>query len=202
MINKAAIRTLVAEILDGTELQLKLDWYRLQDDLEAGEVEIHCGVHHGRTGEKRTIQSTGVGLIDAVFQGLVELYSGDFPSLKAIRFAEFSVRGDMDSGKDSARTDSNVEVTLRVANSDSRECVFTHGSPSLTRSCIEVVLSAVEFFINSERAFIQVYRALQHAREQNRPDSVQRYTEQMTTLVEATSYTEVIEQIRKDELNE
>ncbi len=202
MIDKAAIRSLVAEVLDGTELQLKLDWYRLQDAIESGDVEVQCGVHHATTGEKRTIQSVGVGLVDAVFQGLVEVYSGDFPSLKTIRFAEFSVLGDMESGRDSARTDSEVEATLRVANSDGRECVFTHNSKSLTRACVLAVVSAVEFFINSERAFIQVFRALQHAREQNRADSIQRYTDQLTTLVEATSYTEVIEQIRTEELGE
>ena len=58
--------------------------------------------------------------------------------------------------------------------------------------------AAAEFFINSERAFIQVYRALQHAREENRHDSVALYTQQLTTLVEATSYSDVIDQIRKD----
>jgi len=91
-------------------------------------------------------------------------------------------------------------VTLRVANSEDREFVFSHASQSITRSSLSVVVEAVEFFINSERAFIAVYKAMQHARAQNRQDSVMRYTSQLTTLVEATSYSEVIAQIRKSEL--
>ena len=75
-------------------------------------------------------------------------------------------------------------------------------SPKLALFLGFVTLLAAEFFINSERAFIEVYRALQHAREKNRHDSIALYTRQLTTLVEATSYSEVIEQIRREELAE
>ena len=198
MYQKQAIAQLVAEVLDGTELRLRVDSYRLEESLESGLVEIHCDVHDERSGNKEVIRGRGVGIVDAMFQGLVALYSDTFPSLRTIRFSDFSIKADVATGRYDARSDMAAAVTLHVANSEGREYVFTHASPSITRSSLAVVLQCVEFFINSERAFIAVYRALQHARGQNRPDSVSRYTAQLATLVEATSYTDTIAQIRKE----
>ena len=200
MPQKESIESLIADVLDGTELNLAVDSYRFEETFESGEATIACEVHDARTGEKKLIEGTGVGIVDAFFRGIVDLYSGEFPSLTTIRFADFSIKADVDTGRDAARTDSTAEVTLRVANSDGKEFVFSDRSPSITRSSMNVVMRGAEFFINSERAFIAVYRALQHAREESRSDSVARYTAQLATLVEATSYTEVIEQIRQAEL--
>lgn len=200
MDQKDAIAQLVAEVLDGTELRLRVDSYRLDEDLESGVLEVRCDVHDARSGNQEVIRGSGVGIVDAVFQGLVQLYSEQFPSLKSLRFADFSIKADVETGRYANRSDMAAVATLRVANSEGREYAFTHASPSITRSSLAVVLQSVEFFINSERAFIAVYRALQHARSHNRQDSVARYTAQLTTLVEATSYSEVIEQIRRSEL--
>lgn len=199
MYKKAEIEKLVAEVLDGTELTLKVDELHLHENLEINTARVRCDVHHARTGEKKTIEGEGVGIVDAFFQGLVNMYSGEFHSLHTIRFTDFSIKANLETGHD-ARSDSTAVVTLRVTNSDEKEFVFTDTSPSISRSSVNAVLRAAEFFINSERAFIHVFKALQHAREQNRQDSVVRYTAMLTTLVEATSYTDVIDRIRKQEL--
>lgn len=197
---KEAIKNLIDEVLDGTELQLKVDTYSLEESLETGVVNLRCDVHHHRTGEKTVIEGEGVGIVDAFFHGMVSKYSEQFPSLKTIRFSDFAIKANIETGNEAARSDMSASATLRVCNSEGREFIFTDTSKSITRSSINAVLEAAEFFINSERAFIAVYRALQHAREQNRHDSIQRYTGQLTTLVEATSYSDVIEQIRNQEL--
>jgi hypothetical protein len=197
---KDAIEQLVTQILDNTELRLKVDAYTLEENLESGITKIRCDVHDERSGAREVITGQGVGAIDAMFHGLVQLYSGKYPSLKSIRFTDFSIKANIDTGRESARSDMAAEVSLRVANSDDKEYIFAHASPSITRSSLAVVLKCVEFFINSERAFIEVYRALQHAKRERRPDSIARYTSQLTTLVEATSYTETIDGIRKSEL--
>jgi len=199
MHKKAEIESLIAQILDGTELRLHVDSYTLEEDLETGAVTVNCRVHNQRTGEKQTISGHGVGIVDAFFAGMVDLYAGQFPSLKTIRFADFALKADVNSGR-GARSDMAAEVSVRIANSEGKDYLFKHASPSITRSALAVVLQGVEFFINSERAFIAIYRALNHAREQNRTDSVERYTAQLATLVEATSYSDVIDQIRTSEL--
>ena len=199
MTDRESIQKLVAEILDGTELRLKVDKYTADESLESGEVQVRVEVHDERTGEPLVIDGHGVGLVDAFFAGLKARYSGEYPSLKSIRFADFSITADVDTGRQAARSDMAATVTLRVANSEGREFAFAHSSPSITGSSIAVVLDAVAFFINSERAYVAPYKALEYARDQNRADSVQRYTSQMATLVEATSYSEVIEQLRRSE---
>ncbi len=198
MDRKEAIEQLVGQVLDGTVLRLKVDSYGMEENLETGVVSVRCAVHDERSGNRQVITGAGVGIVDAMFHGLIQLYSEEFPSLKTIRFSDFAVKADVGTGR-GARTDMAAMVTLRVANSEGIEYAFQNASPSITRSSVVVVLKGVEFFINSERAFIQVFRALQHARTQNRSDSVTRYTGQLATLVEATSYTETIEQIRKAE---
>lgn len=199
MVHKDRIAGLVAEVLDGTEFELKVDAYRLEENLELGQLSAECDVHDAKTGEQQTISGTGVGLIDAIFHALRDKYSDQFASLKTIRFVDFAIRANHESGERAQRSDMTAEVELHVANSEGRQVAFTHASQSITRSSVSVVMEAVEFFINSERAFIAVYRALQHARREGRPDSVDRYTGQLTVLVEATSYSEVIEQVKRDE---
>jgi hypothetical protein len=200
MSHKDAIAKLIPEVLDGTELRLRVDSYTLEENLELGVAKITCTVRNEKNGERQVISGEGVGIVDAFFNGLIVRYSSQYPSLTTIRFSDFQIKANVDTGRQSARSDMAAGVTLHVVNSDGKTFAFAHGSPSLTLSSIMVVLQAVEFFINSERAFIDVYRALHHARHQNRADSIQRYTAQLTTLVEATSYSEVIEQIKKSEL--
>lgn len=200
MDQKDAIAQLIGVVLDGTELRLRVDAYRLEENLESNVLHVRCDVHDERTGNREVITGSGVGIVDAMFKGLTALYSEQYPSLKSIRFADFSIHADVDTGRHVTRSDMAAKVTLRIANSEAKEYLFTHASPSITRSSLAVVLQCVEFFINSERAFIAVYRALQHARAENRADSIERYTAQLTTLVEATSYSETIAAIRKSEL--
>ena len=180
-------------------LILKVDAYTVHDNIENGEVRIECKVHDGKTGEGQVIQGKGVGVVDAFFHALIDLYSTEFPSLNTIRFSDFTIRGDLHTGRATAKSDSEAMASLKVANSGNLEFEFVQSSPSSTRASILVVLAATEFFINCEQAFIQVYKALRYAREENRQDSVSQYTRQLTTLVEATSYSEVIEQIKKEE---
>ena len=200
MTDRDAITLLIAEVLDGTELKLKIDTYELKENLETREVQVRCELHHQKTGERHTIEGNGVGIIDAAFSGLRTMYAEEYPSLASIRLADFRIKVDRDTGHGSG-SDMIAAVTLTVENSEGRLFYFTDTSRSLTLSALAVVLDATEFFVNSERAFIQVYKALDHARQENRSDSVQRYTRQLSTLVECTSYSEVMAQIRQKEFS-
>lgn len=200
MKRKEEIEAIVREVLDGAEHALVVDRYQLEDNLETGEVAIECQAHDRISGTQQTILGRGVGVVDAFFNGLVEFYSTEFPSLGSISISKFAITADIASGK-GRRTDSSAEVALHVMNSEGHEYEFTDSSPSITRSAIRAALRGVTFFLNSERAFISVYKALQHARSENRVDSIGAYTRQLTTLVEATSYSETIEQIRQEALN-
>ncbi|MBJ80856.1 MAG: hypothetical protein CMH60_06010 [Myxococcales bacterium] len=198
MSDKRAIIDLSKEILEGSIFELKIDTYSVEENFKSGMLHIHCEAHHAQSGEKYVINGVGVGIVDAFFQGLIEMYAEDYPSLKRIRFADFTVTASIEQEQFKTGSDSAAEVSIRIANSENHEFTFSHLSRSLLRSCLLAVLDGVSFFINSERAFVAVTKALQFAKESQRHDSIQRYTQQLATLVEATSYDEVVNNLDKN----
>ena len=189
---------LMREILGDDFMALEVVGLDLHEDFERGETVIACTVKNDRTDRLTTIEGRGVGLIDAFFHSLLDGLSERYPSLKTITIDKFAVKGNMGSGVESARTDAVAEVTVGIRNSADVHFEFTHSSRSVTRSGIEATLRAAEYFMNSERAFIEAYRAMKSYREQNRQDLVGRYTDLMSQLVRNTSYSEVIDQIQHE----
>lgn len=193
---KDAISGIVEEVLDGTEHKLRLDSYTLEENLETGGVVVTCSVHDSHTGEELVLAGKGVGLVDATFRAYRDRYADEFPSLSHITFAEFSIRAEIDrSSAPSAaapNTDSNATVCLSVLNETGKLWEFSESSPSLSRSSIKVVMEAVSFFINAERAFITTRKALAYSKENRRHDSAERYTRYLSQLVEATSYSDIV----------
>jgi hypothetical protein len=188
---------LMKDILKDDFLDLTLVGYELREDFETNEARLACRVRDSHTGDVQTIIGQGVGLIDAFFHGLKTRLAGRYRSLESIKFVRFEVKGRMDTGRDPASSDAMAEVTLGVRNSYGKEFDFTHSSRSVLRSGLEATLSAAEYFVNSELAFVTIHRALQDARAKRREDMVNQYTHMLSTLVENTSYSEVLEQMRK-----
>jgi predicted kinase len=90
-------------------------------------------------------------------------------------------------------------VVLELENSRGRRFEFSHSSRSITGSAMIVTLMGVEYFVNTERAFVHLNRALQDAKRRNRSDLAERYQIQIATIVENTSYSEVIERMRAED---
>jgi hypothetical protein len=68
----------------------------------------------------------------------------------------------------------------------------------VTHSGLEATLSAAEYFVNSEVAFLAIHDALRDARAKHREDLVTSYTAMLAVLVENTSYSDVLEQRRQE----
>jgi hypothetical protein len=175
--------------------------YRLEEEFETGKATIHCRlVTSDRPGEVLSIDADGTGLVDACFHGLMDHLAAQFPSLTTITFKEFSVRGLMASREDEQGSDAEAEVTLGVLSSEGYDFTFTARSRSLGRASIEATLKAVTYFVNSEKAFIRIYNLLDHYRSEGRTDLVTKYQLLLGQMVQNTSYTEVIAQIKAKEL--
>ncbi len=184
---------LMKEILKDKFLDLAMVGYEVREDFDKDEARITCRVRDVRTGETQTIEGQGVGLIDAFFHGLKVRLADRYKSLETIRFTGFTVKGEMETGRDPASTDALAEVTLTVCNTNGAEFAFTHSSRSIMRSGLEATLSAAEYFVNSEVAFLTIHDALQDARAKHRADLVTTYTAMLAVLVENTTYTDVLE---------
>lgn len=192
---------LIKRVLKDDYLQLLVEDYQLRENVAAGgECHVTVRLKNQIDGTLEVIEGRGVGSIDALYHGLMEHYAREFQSLETIQFTGFSVKGKMETSRDHKGLDAVAEVVLTVQNSEGRVFEFEESGRSLVAAGLAVVVDAVEYFINSERAFISVYRALCDARERGRSDLVQTYTSQLAELVNTTSYTRVIERIKQAEL--
>ncbi|MGH1344966.1 MAG: alpha-isopropylmalate synthase regulatory domain-containing protein [Nannocystales bacterium] len=187
------------EVLSDEFRTLEVRRYAIDEDFGDGHCTIRCEAVESPGQREIEVNGKGVGMLDAFFSGLRERYQGEFPSLASIRFSSFSVRGLMGDAHAEQATDAQAEATVGVTNSSNREFHFTTLSPSVSHSSIEAVLAAVEYFVNSEQAYVRIYKALQHHRTSGRPEMVARYTELLAEMVRNTSYSSAVERLQAQE---
>lgn len=188
---------LIGDILKEQYLRLEVLSYDLHENFETGASLIACQVKDMNSGETRTIEGRGEGVLDAFFRGLQQHLSAAFSSLKTLRFASFEIRGDLETSRGQTGSDAEAVAILVVRNAQGRDFEFKHSSRSILKSGIEATLEAAEYFVNSERAFLTVHSALDDARKKNRPDLIDKYTNMLSVLVENSSYSELVQQKRQ-----
>ena len=185
---------LIRKVLGANFLELKLS--RLSFE-EADHTTI-CKVHLLEGEQPVEVEGKGVGVVDAIFNGLLDRYAREYQSLKTIALIGFHVAADMETKKAQAGVDAVGRVTLEITNSEGRHFTFSDKSRSVTISIARAVIQNVQYFINAERAFLTLYNARRDALARGREDLVSRYTAELAQVVESTSYAEVIENIRKE----
>lgn len=185
---------LIRRVLGATFLELAL--HRLVIEELDGGSRIKLAVLEGD--QIVEVEGKGVGLVDALYIGLLERYAREYQSLKTIQMTGFQVAADIETKKAQTGVDAVARVTLDVTNSEGRPFSFSDASRSVTSSTARAVLAMVSYFVNAERAFITLYNARRDALARGREDLVSRYTAEMAAVVESTSYAEVIANIRKE----
>jgi hypothetical protein len=193
---QADTEKLIREVLGDGYAHLTVRRVFIEEDLEHLSTSITCEVTDVATSENSVIAGKGVGVVDAFFNGFVNRFAGDYPSLKTIQFLSFRIGSQIETRSAFSGTDSKSAVTVDIQNSAGKVFRFGHASRSVLSSSIITILLALEYFVNSERAFVSVYEAFRDARDRKRNDLVQHYTSQMSVLVRNTSYSEVIERLR------
>jgi hypothetical protein len=186
---------LIRRVLGTNYLQLGMVKLVVEEDPNDGS-KVKAHITEGT--EAVDVEGKGVGVVDAFYNGLLARYAREYQSLKTIQLVGFKVDADIQTKKASAGVDAVGRVTLDVTNSEGRHFTFTDASRSVTTSTARSVLACVQYFINAERAFLTLYNARRDALARGREDLVARYTAEMAEVVEATSYAEVIANIRKE----
>jgi hypothetical protein len=176
---------------------LALDLIKLSIDEDAG-ASTHVRAKVSEGDQPVEVDGTGVGVVDALYNGLLDRYAREYQSLKTIQIVGFQLSADMESKKAQAGVDAVGKVTLEVKNSEGKYFSFTHASRSVTTSSACAVIAAVQYFVNAERAFLTLYNARRDALQRGREDLVSRYTAELSEVVQSTSYAEVIANIRKE----
>lgn len=186
---------LIRRVLGTNFLQLTLAKLFVEEDPNDGAA-VKVIVNEGD--QPVEVEGKGVGVVDALYGALLGRYAREYQSLKTIELKGFSVSADIETKKAQAGVDAVGRVTLDVTNSDGRYFTFSHASRSVLTSTACAVLACVQYFVNAERAFLTLYNARRDALARGREDLVARYTAEMAEVVEATSYAEVIANIRKE----
>jgi len=185
---------LIRRILGSNFLELKLR--RLVIDEHDMTSDVKVTVAEGD--QSFDVEGKGIGVVDALFEGLLGRYAREYQSLKTIELTGFEVAADIETKKQQAGVDAVGRVTIEVTNSEGKHFTFGDASRSVTISITRSVLAMVQYFLNAERAFLTLHNARRDALARGREDLVARYTAEMAEVVESTSYAEVIENIRKE----
>ena len=197
--DKDSMVALMREILqdDYTELSVRL--YTLTESFDESEPLCRLTCHLSNVdGSDLTVESEGVGVIDALFTGLRDRLADDYPSLRSIRFSQLNIKGLIAKEDGTAETtQAEAEATVGILNSEGAEFIFQATAPSVSRAGMQATVRAAQYFVNSERTFVRLHEILQHYREEGRTDLVEKYTELMSRVVRNTSYSEVVERIKK-----
>ncbi len=185
---------LIRKVLGANFLELKLARLAFEE-LESGSV-VKVTVLEGDA--PIDVEGKGVGVVDGLYNALLDRYAREYQSLKTIQLTGFHVAADIETKKAQAGVDAIGRVTLDVTNSEGRHFSFADASRSMTSSSARAVLAMVQYFVNAERAFLTLYNARRDALARGREDLVSRYTAELSEVVESTSYAEVIANIRKE----
>lgn len=184
--------SLIKQVLQTEFLGLKPLRYTLTETLAEDSCELSVVLQTSGASENVVeFAGRGVGFVDALFAGFIEHYAREYPSLKTLAVQDFEVHGEMNTGN-ARGTDAEVAVCLSVTNNENKKFTFENGARSLVAATCSVVFEMAEYFINSERAYITLYRALKDAKDRNRQDLVDTYQAQLAEVVKSTSYSEVI----------
>ncbi len=170
----------------------------VEEDLDKEQTRVTCQATPSDGATPIAIVGVGVGVVDALFDGMMDRFAEEYPSLKSIKLNNFSVKGHLDTCNRAAATDSKGEVRIELINSEGQSFPFSQKGRSVLGATLIATLRGMAYFINSERAYVSVYHALQDARQRNRQDLVQTYTGQLAILVRNTSYSAVTAKIQEE----
>ena len=197
-----ATEHLIREVLHDHYIHLALTHLKIEEEIQSQSSTSLCTLNvtlAQNHNHPLTLTSEGVGFLDAGYEALMNHYAQHYPSLQTLQFSSFDVRGEMETAK-KAGADAECKVCLVILNHDRVPFEFEAQGRSMAVVALNVVLQAIEYFINSELAFTNVYKALSDARQRGRQDLIDGYVAQLAELVKTTSYTQVIAQI-KEEMN-
>ena len=100
--------------------------------------------------------------------------------------------------KSRSKMDAPVEVRVLLCGGGDGKFIFRETSTSMVTAAIKAIVSAAEYFINSELAVESLYKGIQGAKKRTRPDLIELYTFQLSELVKNVSYEEKIKYLSED----
>lgn len=184
------------EVLGANYMTISVNHLELEEDCVAMRSRLQAYIIVRKADQSHEIKALGegVGLVDAAFDSMMKAFGPEHISLNGISIDDFGISTKFRTtfGR---KSDADAIALLRMRNSENYEFAFTCRTPSISQSSLGVVTQAFAFFVNSERAFVQLHLGMEDAKLRNRQDLVERFQRQMSVLVHATSYKKVVEKL-------
>lgn len=192
------MQQLLRDVLGERYVEVEVSSYRLDEDLLHRRATLRCELAL-RPGVTRLIHGTGVGLVDALFEGLKQALADEYPNLHHVHFVDFELSGDFSSrgAGDESGSGAPGVVKLALKNSLGRPFAFSTSSSSVTAGSIEAVVRSVEHFINAERAAGTIERWVAEAPHRSHDNFVEADFRELGELVLASAYCERLERVRE-----
>ncbi len=185
----------IQNVLGQSYTKLRLSKIKIEENYDEGSASQSSIVgtveeQQGDSSKKIQLKCSGNGIVDAMFSGMLSHYSEDYPSIKNISFEGFQVVPNF-SDKSASGSEAEVQVMIRLTNSSNRVMTFRHTGGSFVAASVIALTNAMEFYINSEKAFRRLKFLISDAEKRNRSDIKQSYVSKISTIVKVTSYEEV-----------
>lgn len=189
---------LIKDVLKNRYSSIMVKNIKIEDSMDNG-CSVSVTVYTTLDEQMLTLEGSGVGTVDALFNAFKAHFAKSCSSLDTIELYDFNVSLTEFSAKSRIRArlagaDALCRVNLLLKNDYGALFDFESSSRSLLASAGTSVAQGVEYFINSQEAYKALHAALKDAKQRNRTDLIRRYTCQLAEVVKNTSYTKILEE--------
>lgn len=189
---------MVKELLSSKYLTFSVDRLVVRENKCSDNTVVECDLEvrdRNNDGTDYKITGEGLGVLDALFNGITDKVAVDCNTLNNISVQEFEVSVDKEDLKASRQksrgTSATVEICLTINNgfdSNSRLIPFRSRSRSMLSASVDVVVKTIQYFVNSEVAVLYLKELIKDSKKRGRPDLTEHYISKLSDLMSNTSY--------------
>jgi hypothetical protein len=189
---------MVKELLSSKHLTFSVDQLVVRESRASDNTVVECDLEvkdQNNDGADYKIVGEGLGVLDALFNGITDKVAVDCNTLNNISVQGFEVsvdKEDLKASREKSRgTSATVEICLTIDNgfdNNSRLIPFRSRSRSMLSASVDVVVKTIQYFVNSEVAVLYLKELIEDSKKRGRPDLTERYVLKLSDLMSNTSY--------------
>jgi hypothetical protein len=161
--------------------------FKLTESLATESCKVTIQLMDGEI--KKTLTSSGSGIVEGIFNALKKHYSKTYKSLETVRFTDFGVKTKLKtSSLLGTNADAKCVVRLSLINGTENSTIFVGRSRSLSGASVKAVVDAYQYYINAEKCFFRLKELIGDARNRNRGDLLSTLVYDISRIVSVTKY--------------
>ena len=167
-LQREKLNHIVKKILEDEYISIHISEVNIKEKLDAETSELVCKYKLAAQTKTETIKASGRGVVDALYHGFVNKMGKQYPSLKELRIIDFNLNAEgLKKYKVNPGTQAFVEAHLLISGGNRDGILFHSRTRSINTATIKVICSAIECFINSERAYLKLKKGYIDAKKRN-----------------------------------